>query len=200
MDEPGVAVKGEDDGLVGREKSVEIAIGKTVRVLARRLQSHQVYDIDDADLQFGGMMPDQLDGGKGFQRRHVAAARHHHVGLLAAVVARPFPDSQSGLAVLDRLVHRQPLRRRLLASDNDVDVVAAPQAVIGHREQAIGVRRQIDADNVGLLVDDVIDEPGILMAESVVVLSPNVAREEIVQRTDRPSPGNMVATFSHFAC
>ena len=54
MDEPGVAVKGEDDGLVGREKSVEIAIGKTVRVLTRRLQRHQVYDIDDADLPVRG--------------------------------------------------------------------------------------------------------------------------------------------------
>ena len=37
-----------------------------------------------------------------------------------------------GGAVLDRLVHRQPLRRRLLAGDDDVDVVAAAQAVVGH--------------------------------------------------------------------
>ena len=79
-------------------------------------------------------------------------------------------------------VHRQPLQRRLLAGDDDVDVVAAAQAVIGDREQAVGVGRQIDADDLGLLVDDVIDEAGILMAEAVVILPPDVAGQQIVQR------------------
>ena len=62
--------------------------------------------------------------------------------------------------MLDGLIHREPLRRRLLAGDNDVDVVAAAQAVIGHRQQAVGIRRQVDADDFGLLVDDMVDEPG----------------------------------------
>ena len=76
--------------------------------------------------------------------------------------------------MLDRLVHRQPLRSRLLAGDDDVDVVAAAQAVIGHRQQRVGVRRQIDADDLRFLVHDVIDEAGVLVAESVVILPPDV--------------------------
>ena len=90
-------------------------------------------------------------------------------------------------------VHRQPLRRRLLAGDDDVDVVAAAQAVVGDREQAVGVGRQVDADDLGLLVDDVVDEAGVLVAEAVVVLPPDVAGQQVVQRGDRPPPGNLVA-------
>jgi hypothetical protein len=35
--------------------------------------------------------------------------------------------------------------------------------VVGHAQQAVGVWRQIDPDHLGLLVDDVIDEAGVLM-------------------------------------
>ena len=95
--------------------------------------------------------------------------------------------------MLDRLVHGQPLRRRLLAGDDDVDVVAAAQAMVGHRQQAIGVRRQIDPDDFRLLVDDVVDEAGVLVAKAVVVLPPDVARQQIVERCDRPAPGDVIA-------
>jgi len=45
--------------------------------------------------------------------------------------------------------------------------------VIGHRQQTVGC--QVDADDLSLLVDDVVNEAGILMAEAVVVLAPDVA-------------------------
>ena len=95
--------------------------------------------------------------------------------------------------MLDGLVHRQPLRRGLLAGDDDVDVIAAAQAMIGDRQQAVGVGRQVDADHLGLLVDDVVDEAGVLVAEPVVVLPPDVRAEEVVERGDRPPPGDVVA-------
>ena len=63
---------------------------------------------------------------------------------------------------------------RLLAGHDDVDVVAAAQAVVGHREQRVGVRRQVDPDDLGLLVHDVVDEARVLVAEAVVVLPPDV--------------------------
>ena len=113
-------------------------------------------------------------------------------GSRPAVVARPVPDADARGAVLDRLVHRQPLRRGLLAGDDHVDVVAAAQAVVGHAQQAVRIRRQIDADDLGLLVDDVIDEAGILVAEAVVILPPDVAGEQVVQRRDRTAPRNVV--------
>ena len=150
---------------------------QAVRVLARWLQLHQIDDIDDADLQLGRVPSKEVDSGQGLQRRHVTAAGHHDIGLTALVVAGPLPDAEACFAVLDRLVHRQPLRSGLLARDDDVDVVSAAQAMVGDRQQAVGVGRQIDADDFGFLVDDVVDESRVLMAEAVVVLAPDMARQ-----------------------
>ena len=127
------------------------------------------------------MFAQKVDGSQSLQCRHVAAARHHDIGLRAMVIARPLPDPEPACAVLDRLVHGQPLGRRLLAGDDDIDVVPAAQAVIGDRQQAVSVRRQIDPDDLRLLVYDVVDEPGVLMAEAVVVLPPYVAGQQVIE-------------------
>jgi hypothetical protein len=76
--------------------------------------------------------------------------------------------------VLDRLVHGEPLGGRLLAGDDDVDLIAAAQAVVGDAEQAVGVGRQIDAHDLGLFVDHVVDEAGILVRKAVMILAPDV--------------------------
>ena len=76
----------------------------------------------------------------------------------------------------------------MLAGDHDVDVVAAAQAMIHHRQETIGIGRQIDAHDLGLLVDDVVDEARILMRESIVVLAPDVRAQQIVQRGDLAPP------------
>src|SRR5262249_38166822 len=83
----------------------------------------------------------------------------------------------------------------LLARDDNVDVVAAAQAVIGHRQQAVGVRRQVDANHLGLLVDDMVDKARVLVAEPVVVLPPDVRAEEVVERGDVAAPVDVVADF-----
>ena len=57
-----------------------------------------------------------------------------------AIVARPFPDAYSGRAVRNGLIHRQPLRRRLLSRHDDVDVIAASQTMVGDRQKTICVR------------------------------------------------------------
>ena len=88
----------------------------------------------------------------------------------------------------DRRIHGQPLRRRVFASHGDVDVMPAPQAVIHYREQAICVRRQIHADDLGLLVDNMINEPGILVCEPIVVLPPHMGGQDVIQRGDLPAP------------
>ena len=108
------------------------------------------------------------------ERRDVAGARHHHIRLLALVVGRPFPDADAPRAVGDRLIHRQVVERWLLAGHDHVHVVPAAQAVICDRQQAVRVGRQVDADDLGLLVDDVVDEARILVGEAVVILAPNV--------------------------
>ena len=67
-------------------------------------------------------------------------------------------------------------------------------------KQRVGVRRQVDADDVAPFVDNVIDETGILVAKSVVVLSPDMRRQQIIQATRSGAPRNLGGTFSHFAC
>ena len=45
-------------------------------------------------------------------------------------------------------------------------VVAAAQAVIGHGQQAIRIGREVNANDVGFLIDHMIDEAGVLMART----------------------------------
>ena len=84
MDEPRVAVEGEDDVLVPGEKGVVLGIAQTMGVFARRLQPHEVDDVDHPDLQIGQMFAKDRDGRQDFQRRRVTAAGHHDVGFLAS--------------------------------------------------------------------------------------------------------------------
>ena len=191
MDQPGIAVVGEDDRLVCGEQGVEVAVAQAVGMLGAGLEGHQVHDVDDADLEFGDVLAQHFDRGQRFERGDIAGAGHHHVGLAAGIVAGPRPDAEAGGAVLDGGVHVQPLRRGLFAGDDDIDVVAAAQAMVGDGEQGVGVRRQIDADDLGLLVHHVVNEAGVLVAEAVVVLPPHVRGEQVVQGGDGPAPGNV---------
>src|SRR5262249_33965249 len=130
VNEPRIAVEGENDWLVRSEQRVEIVIRKAMRMLALRLQFHEIHDVDNTHLQVGRVSAKEGDSCQSLQCWDIAAASHHDIGLLATIIAGPFPDPKPGSAVLDRLVHRQPLRGRLFASDNDVDVVSAAQAVV----------------------------------------------------------------------
>src|SRR5208337_207199 len=49
--------------------------------------------------------------------------------------------------------------------------------------------RQVDAHDIGLLVDHVVEKTGVLMREAVVILLPDVGGKQIVKRRDLPSPG-----------
>ena len=69
-------------------------------MLVLRLQRHQVDDVDDADLQVRKRLAQQIDRGKRLQRRHVAGAGHHHVGLAHhRLVAGPLPDADARVAM-----------------------------------------------------------------------------------------------------
>ena len=107
----------KDDRLVGREQRVEIMIRQTVRMLVSRAAASSIDDIDDADFRSGAYFK-EVDSGQRLQRWHVTTASHHDIGPAAVVVAGPFPDTESSFAMLDRSVHRQPLRSGLL-SRND---------------------------------------------------------------------------------
>ncbi len=52
--------------------------------------------------------------------------------------------------------------------------MATLQAVVHNRQQAVGIGRQVNPHDIGLLVDDVVDEAGVLMREAVVVMTPDM--------------------------
>ncbi len=51
MDQPRVSMKAEDDVLIFGEKRILIRVAQPVRVLALRLQLHQIDDVDYPNLQ-----------------------------------------------------------------------------------------------------------------------------------------------------
>ena len=79
-----------------------------------------------------------------------------------------------------------------------VDIMAAAQAVIETESKQLAFGRKVDADDIGLLVDDVIEEAGVLMREAVVILLPDVGGEQIVQRRDLAAPGQFQRHFQPF--
>src|ERR1051325_9106605 len=167
-------MESEDDWLVCGEQRVELVIREAVRMLTGRLQLHQIHDVNDTHLEVRSILTEEVDGSQSLKCRHVTATNHDDVRIAATIVAGPLPDTQPCSAVLDRLVHRQPLWSWLLTRDDYVDVVSASQAVVGNRKETVSIRRQIDANYLGLLVNHVIDEPWVLMAEPVVFLPPYV--------------------------
>ena len=138
-------------------------------------------------------------------RSRAVAARHSTVGTspqlasttsgsVPLVVARPVPDAQALGTVGDRRLHVQVLHvLRLLVRDDDVDVVLAAEAVVADREQAVGVGRQVDAHHAGALVRHHVEEAGVLVRKPVVVLPPDQAADQDVERGDLHPPGQLVA-------
>jgi hypothetical protein len=98
-------MESKDDRLVDREERVEVTIGNAVRMLAWRLQRHQIDDVHDPYLQFGRVLAQELDRSQDLQRWHVPATGHHDIRLAASVIAGPWPDPQARFAV--------PIRARL---------------------------------------------------------------------------------------
>ena len=76
----------------------------------------------------------------------------------------------------------------VFSRNDDVDVMPAAQAMIEDRQQAVGVGRKVHAHDIGLLVDDVVEEARILVREAVVILLPDVRGQQIVERGDLPPP------------
>ena len=59
--------------------------------------------------------------------------------------------------------------------------------MVGRGEERVRVGREVDADDLGLLVDDVVDEARVLVGEAVVVLAPDVRAQQVVEGGERPA-------------
>ena len=78
------------------------------------------------------------------------------------------------------MLHIEPLKFRLLAACDDVYVVAAAKAMIDDAQEAIAIRRVINANHFAPARESVIDKTRGLVAEPIVVVAPRVARQEDV--------------------
>ena len=196
MDQPWVSVEAKYDVLVFREKRIVIRFAQSMRVLACGLELHQIDDIDHSNFQLRQVLAKDRNRGQNLERGRISAASHHYVWLgCVLVVARPLPDANTLRAMHHRGVHGQPLRQRVFARHHHVDVMPAAQAVIENRQQTIGVGRQVDAHDIGLLVNHVVQEAGILVREAIVILLPDVRCKQIVQRRDLAAPGQFQCDF-----
>src|SRR5450830_903978 len=128
------------------------------------------------------MLAHDGDGGERLQRGHVATPDHDHVRGSALVVAGPLPDADTLSAVFNGLFHRQSLGCLIFSRDYDVDIMAAAQAMIPDRKQAVGIRRQIHTHNGRLLVDHMVDEARVLMRKTVMHLLPDMRSKQVIKR------------------
>ena len=90
--------------------------------------------------------------------------------------------------MLNSLLHSQPLLSGVLRCNHNVHIVLGTDAVIEYAQQAVSVGWQIHSNNICLLVSNVIEEAGILVSETVVVLLPYVGRKDVVKGCDLMSP------------
>jgi hypothetical protein len=97
-----------------------------------RLEAHQIHDIDDPDLQVGEEAAEHRRGRESLEGRDISGASHHDVGEFFAIATRPLEYHESAGAVRYRLIHGQVVERRLFSGHDQVDVIPAPQAVVGH--------------------------------------------------------------------
>jgi hypothetical protein len=185
MNQPGIPMKSEDDVFVFCEQGLVGELRQSVGMFGAGLQLHQIDYVHNTYLQVGQVLSENGDCGKYLERRRVSTAAHHNVRLAVLIVAGPLPDPHSFGAMHHRLVHGQPLWERMFPCNHHVYVISTAQAVVEDRKEAVGIGGQVTAHDVGLLVDDVIKEAGILVSETIVILLPDMRSQQIVQRRDR---------------
>jgi len=94
------------------------------------LQFEKIDDVDEANLYIWELLTQERRRGQRFQGRNVASGGDHHVGLNALVVASPVPDPYALGTVLNRCVHVEVLKVKLLVRDDDIDIVFTSEAVV----------------------------------------------------------------------
>ncbi len=193
MDQRRISVEVEDDGLVRCEQGIEIGVFQAMWMLTDGLQPKQIDDIDKSDFDVGKGLPQKRRRRKSLLCGDIAGRRHHDVRFTVLVVTGPGPYAEPFRAVLDGGVHIQILQVHLLVRNDDIDVVAASEAVVRDREQTVGVGGQVDARHFRALVRHNVDKARVLVSKSVVILAPDRRRDQQIQRCDLPAPGESIA-------
>ena len=99
----------------------------------------------------------------------------------------------------DRRLEVEPLQLGLLVDHDQVDVRRRAQAVVGHRQQTVRVRRQIDPGDLTPVGEHDLDQPRTLVGEPVVVVTPGRRGEQDVERGNPGPPGQPVRLLQPLA-
>src|SRR5215469_2816842 len=156
-------------------------------------QAQQINDVDVADLEVRKLLPQHADRRQSLLGGNVAGRSHYDLRLDTLVATRRLPPANALRAVGDGGIHAQVLQVLLFIADDYVDVVLAPQAVVGNRQQRVDVRRQVNSHDFGALVKNHVQEAGVLMRKTIVVLPPHRGRNQDVQGRYFGSPGQVIA-------
>ena len=163
------------------------------------IEHEQVDHVDDAHRELGQLLAQDLRRRERLDRRHVASGGEDDVRPLWVTIPGPWPDGSSGVVVGDRLIHREPLRQRLLCGDDEVDIADGAQTVVEGRDEAVRIGWQVDADDRALLGQQRVDEPRPLVRVPVVILAPGIRGQEIGERGNRLSPRRFGGHLQPFA-
>src|SRR5687768_7424778 len=98
----------------------------------------------------------------------------------------------------DGRIHIQPLECGLFSHDDDIDEISGTKALVGNIKKGIRIRRKINTNDTGLLVDDKVDKTGVLMGKAVMVLAPHMRCQQIIEGGDGSPPGNFLADLEPF--
>ena len=71
----------------------------------------------------------------------------------------------------------------------------AAQAVVHHREQTVGIRWEVHSHHRGFFIHNVVDKTWVLVGKPVVILTPHMGGQQIIQRGYRAPPGNLRGYF-----
>ena len=83
----------------------------------------------------------------------------------------------------------------MFASNNDVDVVPASQAVIHDRQEAVRIGRQVDAHDFGFFVYHMVNETGVLVRKAIVILPPDLGGQQVIERSNFSPPREVRGNF-----
>src|SRR5215469_5277713 len=153
----GIAVEVDDHRHIRREQSLKHLAVQAMWMVGLFLQYEEVGDVDHAYAQLGKLIAQNMSGCHDLQRRVIADTHQHDIRVNAIIYAGPLPDRGARAAVSNSVFHREPLGHRRLVRNDEVDIVQALQAVIHGTDQAVGIRRQVDARDLRFPVQDVID-------------------------------------------
>ena len=93
-------------------------------------QFEQVDYVNNTNLKFWHFVTKDSNSSHDFKCRCITTASHNNIWFFTAVIACPLPDTDTLCAVLNSLLHGQPLAAWMLGSYDCVYIVLTLDAVI----------------------------------------------------------------------